>query len=200
MPNLPPRYNVAPTQTLPRYVWRARSQMTFRVLGLVRPGLTLVQPDDQRACRDGDRQAGVPSGFRRRRCLIPADGYQWQVVRRWQAGGASRGRQRSFISPASGALVGRRRQRDQAVPSSTTAAASIAAIHERMPVMLDPADFAGWLRGTSEEAQALLHPYRGALASYPVSPRVNSVRNDDAAVLERVDPPAPPQKAQLDLL
>ena len=37
--------------------------------------------DDQRARGDGRGKAGVPRAFKRRRCLIPADGYyEWQTV------------------------------------------------------------------------------------------------------------------------
>ena len=82
---------------------------------------------------------------------------------------------------------------------TTAAADSIARIHERMPVILDRADFPAWLSGTPEEAQTLLQPCRGALRSYTVSSRVNSVRNDDASLLEPAAAP-PAEKRQLDLL
>jgi putative SOS response-associated peptidase YedK len=69
-----------------------------------------------------------------------------------------------------------------------------------MPVILDPADYDMWLRGTTGEAQALLHPYRGAITAYRVSTRVNSVRNDDEAILEPVEALVAEEKTQLDLL
>jgi putative SOS response-associated peptidase YedK len=211
LPNLPPRYNIAPTQDVAAVrLSGERLKPTFTVLrwGLVPSwakdpsvGSRMI---NARAETVTDKPA-FRQAFRRRRCLIPADGfYEWQVR-------PDGGKQAWRITKEGGvpfAFAGLWERWSGADGSeiesctfvTTTAAESIAPIHERMPVMLDPADFTGWLRGTPEEALALLHPYRGALASYPVSPRVNSVRNDDAALVERVDPPAQPQKAQLDLL
>lgn len=65
----------------------------------------------------------------------------------------------------------------------------IAPIHNRMPVILDPADWDLWL---SEEAalkdvRELLFPFPAdALDAFPVSSAVNNVRNEGAVLLERV--------------
>ena len=144
------------------------------------------------------------NAFRRRRCLIPADGfYEWEK----RPDGAKQPWRITLESGAPFAFAGLWEHWSGADGSeaesctivTTAAADSIARIHERMPVILDRADFPAWLSGTPEEAQTLLQPCRGALRSYTVSSRVNSVRNDDASLLEPAAAP-PAEKRQLDLL
>ena len=63
-------------------------------------------------------------------------------------------------------------------------------IHPRMPVMLSPDAFDRWLdpQADVETAQDLLAPYPDdALTAYPISTRVNAVRNDDPSILEPLD-------------
>ncbi len=127
--------------------------------------------------------------FRRRRCLIPAEGfYEWQA----QAGGA--GKQPYFVSRTDGAPMAfaglwERWRSPQGEPLEscviivTAANALIQPIHDRMPVLLDPEDFGRWLDPTNQDVDAL----KGLLRSYPperlqawpVSRRVNNPRNDD---------------------
>ncbi|MDZ7712420.1 MAG: SOS response-associated peptidase family protein [Rhodovibrio sp.] len=59
-----------------------------------------------------------------------------------------------------------------------------------MPVMLSPDAFDAWLdpEAEVETAKGLLAPYpEGALTAYPISTRVNAVRNDDPSILEPLD-------------
>ena len=59
------------------------------------------------------------------------------------------------------------------------------AFHDRMPVLIAPADHDEWL--SSPNASSLLAPWSGEpLEIRPVSTRVNSVRNDAPDLLERV--------------
>ena len=73
----------------------------------------------------------------------------------------------------------------------TDANALVRAIHDRMPVILEPEDFAAWLDAANQDADgllALLKPADPATWTlYPVSRRVNSPRNDSPDLLERVD-------------
>ncbi|MGH2463421.1 MAG: SOS response-associated peptidase [Candidatus Limnocylindria bacterium] len=65
----------------------------------------------------------------------------------------------------------------------------VSPIHNRMPVILDPADWDQWLSEDAPRAElrALLMPSPSqALFAYPVSPAVNSVRNEGAELLERI--------------
>jgi putative SOS response-associated peptidase YedK len=64
----------------------------------------------------------------------------------------------------------------------------LAPIHQRMPVILPEDAWAQWLGeapATSGELRALLKPYPAErMRLYPVSTRVNSVKNDDIGLLE----------------
>src|SRR6202011_3631305 len=74
---------------------------------------------------------------------------------------------------------------------TTTPNAVTAAVHDRMPVILDPDAYDLWLDPGMKDATAasdLLKPYDARLMrSYPVSSRVNSVVNDDADCIARVE-------------
>ena len=63
----------------------------------------------------------------------------------------------------------------------------MAAIHngrERMPAILRREDHAAWLGGTSDDAAACLAPYADErMIAWPVSTRVNSVKNNDPALI-----------------
>ena len=61
-------------------------------------------------------------------------------------------------------------------------------IHDRMPVILNPAQYNTWLNTehfNRAQLEALLVPYGGQLEVYPVSPRVNSPKHDDPGCIER---------------
>jgi putative SOS response-associated peptidase YedK len=210
MPNLPPRYNIAPTQdvaavrldgTEPR-----RSFTIFR-WGLIPSWAKEPSIGSKMINARAETVTEKPAfraAFRRRRCLIPADGfYEWEKLpdggkQPWRTtleGGvpfAFAGLWEDWLG-ADGSKV------ETCTIVTTEAAPSIAQIHHRMPVILDPGTYMGWLSGTPKEAQALLRPYRGALTPYRVSTRVNSVRNDDDALLEPVSAPENAEKAQFDL-
>jgi len=50
-----------------------------------------------------------------------------------------------------------------------------------MPVIIQPNDYSVWLNSSNQKAQELLKPFPSDLMRYyPVSTRVNNVRNDDA--------------------
>jgi putative SOS response-associated peptidase YedK len=56
-----------------------------------------------------------------------------------------------------------------------------------MPAILEKADREAWLTGTAEEAWETLTPYPDDLmVAWPVSPRVNTPKNNDAKLIEPV--------------
>lgn len=61
-------------------------------------------------------------------------------------------------------------------------------IHNRMPVILDPPDYARWLGeepASSDELLGFLRPYPAEkMRIYPIGLRIGSVKNDDAALIE----------------
>jgi putative SOS response-associated peptidase YedK len=60
-------------------------------------------------------------------------------------------------------------------------------IHDRMPVILAPADYARWL-GEEDDPRNLMRPFPAPLMRmWPISPRVNKPENDDAAIIEPIE-------------
>lgn len=128
------------------------------------------------------------AAYRARRCLVPATGwYEWEQ--------RTDGKQPWLYERADGGMLTfaglweRWGPRDDkpALDSFTIivcGANPLAADkHDRMPVILRPDDFAPWLDGTGGDD--LLRPWpEDDLIARPVSRRVNSVRNDDAACIE----------------
>jgi putative SOS response-associated peptidase YedK len=62
----------------------------------------------------------------------------------------------------------------------------MAALHNRMPLVVEPADWPLWLGEVPGDAAALLHPPPdGTLRLWPVGRAVNAPANNDASLLER---------------
>jgi len=143
------------------------------------------------------------ASFAKRRCLVPADGfYEWQRVN-------ERIRQPHFIRRADGAplafagLWSPWRDPEAELPEplrtftivTTGANATLAPIHDRMPVVLPPEAWASWLGAEPAEAAellGLLHPAPDdLLVRHPVSTRVNSIRNEGPELVAPIGPGAP---------
>lgn len=210
--DLPPRYNVAPTQDV--YVVRQKADddaHLHRVLDIARWGLVPSWAKDPsignrminaRAETVGDKPA-YRRAFAKRRCILPADGfYEWQAPA--DAGPKPR-KQPYFLRPADGsslAMAGLYEWwRDPADPNApwlmttviltTEAVDDVGRIHERMPVIVVPEERQAWLDPEtpgSDVLPALLAPApSGFWDIYPVSTAVNNVRNDGPGLLDRVE-------------
>jgi putative SOS response-associated peptidase YedK len=194
--NLQPRYNVAPTDEVP--VLRLREGE--RELAMMRWGLVPFWAKDRkgaarlinaRADTAADK-AAFREAFARRRCLIPADGfYEWKAEGKakqpWRVEMAGRapfafaGLWEYWKSPEGEPLL-------SFTILTTDASDTLRHIHPRMPVILPREGHGRWLQAPAAE---LLKPWDGpALTAYEVSPRVNSVRNDDPDCLAPLPPPA----------
>jgi Uncharacterized conserved protein len=67
---------------------------------------------------------------------------------------------------------------------TTEANSDMSPIHDRMPVIIAPQDYAGWLNGADE----LLRPApKGSVLAYPVSPAVNRAANESPALIAPLD-------------
>ena len=169
-PNFPARYNIAPTQPIPVVCRDREGARRFR---LMRWGLlpsfvkdpkkfpTLINARSEEVLT----KPSFRNAMRWRRCLIPADGfYEWT---------GPKGKRRPFLlrpkMPKLIAFAGLyERWRDGQGGEIDTVAiltcpsnASVSVLHDRMPVVLAPEDFASWLdvKGTPPEtAAALLRP------------------------------------------
>ncbi|HYD29924.1 MAG TPA: SOS response-associated peptidase, partial [Azospirillaceae bacterium] len=141
--------------------------------------------------------------FRKRRCLIPADGfYEWQSIggrkqpwlirRRDHATFAFAGLWDHWYGPKHEPEKRLAEPLETACIITTGANAVLAPLHSRMPVILAPADWDAWLdpHAPWELAETLLRPCPDdALEAAPVSPRVNNVRHDDPSCIAPMDVP-----------
>jgi putative SOS response-associated peptidase YedK len=149
--------------------------------------------------------------MRRRRCLIPTDGfYEWQVLgkvgppKRPYFVRAKRGADCTAPPLAFAGLYEtwtgpNGEELDTAAIITTTANRTLAAVHERMPVFVQPEAFDMWLDCANVEADvaaALIAPAdEGLLKVYEVSTAVNRVANDSAALITPVPAGAAPAAA-----
>ena len=189
-PNLPPRYNIAPTQDVP--IVRRASDGAGRELITVRWGLVPYWAADPKIGNRlinarGEsvaRTAAFREAYQRRRCLVPADGFF-----EWQKSGSARVpllvRRRDHAPFAFAGLWERCPQPGGAVLRSCTIITCppnelVAPVHDRMPVILAPEDYARWLDPAQADGRTLLKPYPAAeLEAFAVSPRVNTPQHDD---------------------
>jgi putative SOS response-associated peptidase YedK len=137
--------------------------------------------------------------FRRRRCLVPADGYfEWRKDEAEKAGRPAKTPywiHREGRRPLALAGLWEKWEPRDGSPLytfailTTEAAAAFREIHPRMPVILPQGEWARWLKpgAVPEELLPMLRPYQGEdLRAYPVSTLVNSPRNDLPACVEPV--------------
>src|SRR5260370_21582063 len=201
-PNLMPRYNIAPTQEVP--VIRGRLEPKGeRTLQLLRWGLIPYFAEDMKggAKLINARSEGIADrssfreAFRKRRCLVPADGfYEWRTEGKLKQPYLIQRRDREPFAFAGlwERWVPKTQPPEPAYIHSftivtTQANALLKPLHQRMPVILAPQDYARWLdRGSTDaELKALLEPaLADLLGTFPVSPRVNAAAPDDAGLIE----------------
>jgi putative SOS response-associated peptidase YedK len=198
VPPLTPRYNVAPTQMVPAV--RLKPETKKRELVMLKWGLIPAWAKDaaignQTIMARADTVADKPAfrdAFRRRRCLIVADGfYEWQKT--------NGKKQPYFIglkddSPFAFAGLWERWKDPcgESVEScaliTTDANEVVRPIHDRMPVILQRKDYEPWLDPEVQEPeklQKLLVPSPAeTMRAYPVSLFVNNAGNEDPKCIE----------------
>lgn len=214
LPNVPPRWNIAPTQQ--SLVIRRHPETGERHLDPLRWGLVPHWAKDTSGAARlinarSETVATTPScrdAFRKRRCLVPADGfYEWRAV-----AGASRKQPYAIARPSGEPMAFAGLWEGWRDPASgevlrtftiltTDANRYLAPLHHRMPVILSRDAWRPWLgddAATPEDLLALLRPSpEDALIAWPIAPRVGNVREDDAGLIERLPgvedlpPPAP---------
>jgi putative SOS response-associated peptidase YedK len=202
--DFPARYNVAPTQPIPivRLVDGKRSFALVRwgfVPAWVKEPKTFSLLVNARGESVLDKPA-FRNAMRRRRCLVPADGfYEW---------GPGMPKRPYFVRPKSGGPIAfaglwetwtgpNGEEVDTAAIVTTRANRGLAALHERMPVIVAPGAFNLWLdcaKVDGATAAALIAPAPEALLEcYEISSAVNRTANDDARLIA----PVPQTKAEL---
>lgn len=202
VPDIPPRFNVAPGTD----VLVVRERKGVREASLVRWGLVPWWADDPSI---GARMANARSDsaftkpafrdpMRQRRCLIPADVfYEWQLV-------AGRKAKQPFAVAlkdseifALGGIWDYWKPRTGEGEGVVTCAilttepnTLLAPIHDRMPVIVPPDRYAAWLdpRTPVPAVKDLAKPFPSdAMAAWPISLRVNRATEDDVGILEPID-------------
>ena len=210
-----PRWNIAPTQPAPVVI----AADGARTLALMRWGLV------PHWAGRGERRAPLMINARRetledkawlrdalahRRCLVPTDGF-FEWVRAAPGGPGKPPPPQPFYFHPPGARVcafaglwtRARDEQGRELRSFTIitapASALVQPIHDRMPAVLAPADYAAWLDPAVDvtAARALLEPADDGWLRAPVSTRVNKVDHDDAACVAPAAAPPPPAQGRL---
>ncbi|HEX2700874.1 MAG TPA: SOS response-associated peptidase [Acidimicrobiales bacterium] len=200
-----PRFNVAPSDPVVAIAGVGRTRR-LRTLswGLVPSWADTPSPGRRMVNLRSETLVERP-GFRRmlqqRRCIVPADGFY-----EWRASGANGPKQPYLIRSRDGAPLamaglwdvwmdrrdaGAERLRTCTV-LTTAPNRVMAALHDRMPVVLPPQAWDRWLDPSVTDVDALsalLRPCADELLEVvPVGPAVNSVRNDGPELVESVEP------------
>lgn len=202
LPQVTPSYNIAPTQEIAAVAADSEGRRHLRELhwGLV-PHWAKDPEIGNRMINA--RAESVPekssfkAAFKKRRCLIPADGfYEWA-----RDGSGSGPKQPYYIRLQTGSPYafaglweswegedGRRLHTTTII--TTEANELVGEIHNRMPVILAPENYPTWLDTSieaTEELMPLLAPYPSdQMEAYPVSTHVNRPANDDPGCVEPV--------------
>lgn len=201
--NFPARYNIAPTQPIAivRINERGRREFALVRWGFI-PSWAKKAYFEKVGAKPlinarGETVAEKPafrSAFKRRRCLVPADGfYEWRTEKgarqpyliKPSAGGpfAFAGLWETAVDPDGGEM-------DTAAIITTESGPDVAPLHNREPVVVAREDFARWLNideRTAADARALIKaPPRGFWKIHPVSKAVNSPRNEGESLAAEI--------------
>ncbi len=201
--SLHPRFNIAPMTEVPvvRVNASGERELTTMRWGLVPRWAKDPAIGAKLINARGETIAEKPSfrmAYRRHRCLLPADGfYEWMAV---GSGGATHkqpvhvgmkdggifgfaGLYERWLSPEGDVL-------DTCTIVTTAANGLLRPVHDRMPVIVQPTDYARWLDTGEANVADIVAPFPSErMAWYPVSTKVNNVRHDDATLIAHVAVP-----------
>lgn len=196
-PETEPHYNIAPSQMVPvvRETGRGR-ELTLLKWGLIPRWAKDAQIGAKLINARAESVAEKPAfrdAYRRRRCLVPADAfYEWKGVAGHKQPYCIRMRDHGLFAMA-GLWEHWVTPDGQAVEScaivTVAANALVGELHERMPLILAPADYDAWLGTGTDNAELPLAVAAEEMVAYPVGLRVSNARNDDPACLTPIDVP-----------
>jgi putative SOS response-associated peptidase YedK len=198
--NYPPRWNAAPGQDL--LVIRRNHQTGELSLDPLRWGLIPYWCQDPKGgrkpinakCETVHTLPTFRDAYRRRRCIVPVDGFfEWKAIKGQKAKQPYAiamkdgspfgigGLWENWKEPTSGEWI-----RTFTV-ITTDANELVADIHDRMPLILAPGDYARWLSGEPDPRE-LMRPFpAGPMRMWPISSRVNKPENDDPSIVEPIE-------------
>ena len=199
---LKPRYNIAPTQSVPAVLQTSASMnRQFKMLhwGLIpswakdpKMGARLINARAETVAQ----KPAFRSAFRQRRCLVLADGFY-----EWHKQEPNNQKQPFYFCLSdrnpfafAGLWENWEAPTGDKVESCTLLTTEpnelMSSIHNRMPVILNPKDYDLWLDpevSKSELLEPLLRPYPSEeMMAYPVSKTVNKASNDSAQCIESI--------------
>jgi putative SOS response-associated peptidase YedK len=204
---LAPRYNIAPTQPVPIITSDNPHALTIVQWGLVpswSKDPSVASKLINARAETLDEKPSFKQAFKRRRCLIPADGFF-----EWRSDNGKKRPQFIYVGErevfAFAGLWDTWHSPDGSVLQSCTIITTepndlIRTLHHRMAVILNQADYRTWLAPDAEGValKALLQPYPAErLQLYEVAPLVNNANIDTPDIIIPHTPPAPPQQKTL---
>jgi putative SOS response-associated peptidase YedK len=183
--NYPPRWNAAPSQEL--LVIRRNHQTGEVSLDPLRWGLIPYWCQDPKGgrkpinakCETVHNLPTFRDAYRRRRCILPVDGfYDFKAIKGQKAKRPYAIAMKDGKPFGIGGLWENWKDRD--------ANELVAEIHDRMPLILSPGDYARWL-SDEPDPHDLMRPFPAEpMRIWPISTRVNKPENDDPSVVEPV--------------
>lgn len=199
LPQLAPRYNIAPSQPVSIITNDKPSELSIVQWGLIpswskdpKIGYKMINARSETV----HEKPSFRTPFKYRRCLIPSSGfYEWVKT--------DDGKQPYFIHLPEQEVfafaglweIWNSPEGEQVWTCTiltTQANEKISSLHHRMPVILDKEARDIWLDKETEsgELRMLFAPYDGnKMDYYPVSKAVNHVKNDNPTLIERDEPP-----------
>jgi putative SOS response-associated peptidase YedK len=180
-----PRYNIAPTQTVPVIRADNRKQVSMMRWGLIpswatdpKIGYSMINCRSETAAT----KPAFRSAIKRRRCLILADGfYEWRKEGKTkQPIYIRRADERPFAFAGLWEAWDKGSEPIESCTIMTTAANDmLKPLHDRMPVILASGDYDAWLDPATTEIAYLYESIPpDELTMYPVNPIVNNARNE----------------------
>jgi putative SOS response-associated peptidase YedK len=202
-PNASPRHNIAPTQPILGLPNSDPNRLELFSWGLI-PFWAKDPSIGSQMCNARAETVTEKNSYkhaiRRRRCLIPADGfYEWKHIPRLKT------KQPMYIRMKEGkpfAFAGLweiwNSPDGSEIRSATVITTSpnsiVEPIHNRMPVILKREDYQRWLDPKEQspeqvqELTALLQAYPASeMEAYPVSNQVNSARNESSDLINPIE-------------
>jgi putative SOS response-associated peptidase YedK len=203
-----PRWNIAPTQPVPTI--RQNPKTPKRTFHLTRWGLIPYWAKDPSIAfktinamsETAAEKPAFRDAMRRRRCLIPADSfYEWKKIGPKEKQPYNFGMIDDSVFALAGLWEGWRNPAGDVVETCTILTTLpntlVAPIHDRMPVILRPEDYALWLDPGMVDPNRVtdcLRPFDARLMKkHPVSSRVNRPENDDVACAQEIALPSTTQ-------
>lgn len=179
-------FNITPSMPIPITLDKSGERiLEFSVWGLLPRWAKAknMKPMINARSESADTKPYFRGAFKHHRCLIPATGfYEWK-------------RDKGNKTPYAIALPDQElmvfaglyeidEDENFSCAILTTAAnEQMETVHDRMPVILSPEHFSRWVENGEKD---VLKPYDGELSIWPISKRVNSPKNNDERLIERV--------------